>query len=218
MENRNGQGIFYGVIGVATLVVAIIGATFAYFSATGTSNTNFTGEASAAGLTVAIERVDNSATEKLIPLNTGDLGKAITGHSGTACEDEAGNTACHLYKVTVSTVSTATITVNGTITFTTGSESGFNALKWVNLSNATTTTDSMAAYGSQASNDAIGGTPVTTLESNVTLVANSPRYYYILVYIENSTTTAQDTTNYGTYYGTVTFNAGDSGQVSATFS
>ena len=33
MENNNGRGIFYGVIGVATLVVAIIGATFAYFSA-----------------------------------------------------------------------------------------------------------------------------------------------------------------------------------------
>ena len=27
MENNNGKGIFYGVIGVATLVVAIIGAT-----------------------------------------------------------------------------------------------------------------------------------------------------------------------------------------------
>lgn len=32
MENNNGKGIFYGVIGVATLVVAIIGATFAYFA------------------------------------------------------------------------------------------------------------------------------------------------------------------------------------------
>ena len=29
-NNKNGRGIFYGVIGVATLVVAIIGATFAY--------------------------------------------------------------------------------------------------------------------------------------------------------------------------------------------
>ena len=38
MENKNGQGIFYGVIGVATLVVAIIGATFAYFSASVTGN------------------------------------------------------------------------------------------------------------------------------------------------------------------------------------
>ena len=33
MENNNGRGIFYGVIGVATLVVAIIGATFAFFAA-----------------------------------------------------------------------------------------------------------------------------------------------------------------------------------------
>ena len=34
MENNNGRGIFYGVMGVATLVVAIVGATFAYFTAT----------------------------------------------------------------------------------------------------------------------------------------------------------------------------------------
>lgn len=36
-ENRKGPGIFYAVIGVATLVVAIIGATFAYFTATGST-------------------------------------------------------------------------------------------------------------------------------------------------------------------------------------
>ena len=29
-ENRKGPGVFYAVVGVATLVVAIIGATFAY--------------------------------------------------------------------------------------------------------------------------------------------------------------------------------------------
>ena len=33
MENKKGNGIFLGVIGVATLIVAIIGATFKYFSA-----------------------------------------------------------------------------------------------------------------------------------------------------------------------------------------
>ena len=36
-NHNNGRGIFYGVIGVATLVVAIIGATFAYFSASAQS-------------------------------------------------------------------------------------------------------------------------------------------------------------------------------------
>ena len=33
-NNNGGKGLFYGVIGVATLIVAIIGATFAWFTAT----------------------------------------------------------------------------------------------------------------------------------------------------------------------------------------
>jgi len=33
MENRKGNGIFLGIVSLATLIVAIIGATFAYFSA-----------------------------------------------------------------------------------------------------------------------------------------------------------------------------------------
>ncbi|MGM9848334.1 MAG: hypothetical protein ACI312_01110 [Bacilli bacterium] len=39
-ENNRGKGLFYGVIGVATLIVAIIGATFAWFTATANGNTN----------------------------------------------------------------------------------------------------------------------------------------------------------------------------------
>lgn len=38
MENRRGSEIFLGVVGVTTLIVAIIGATFAYFSANASSN------------------------------------------------------------------------------------------------------------------------------------------------------------------------------------
>ena len=37
-NNRKGPGVFYAVVGVATLVVAIIGATFAYFTATVTTD------------------------------------------------------------------------------------------------------------------------------------------------------------------------------------
>ena len=50
MENNNGKGIFYGVIGVATLVVAIIGATFAYFTATATNDNTIAGNAATVGL------------------------------------------------------------------------------------------------------------------------------------------------------------------------
>ena len=42
-RNNNGKGMFYGVLAVATLVVAIIGATFANFSATDTDDSTFKG-------------------------------------------------------------------------------------------------------------------------------------------------------------------------------
>ena len=40
MENKRGNEIFLGIVSVATLIVAIIGATFAYFSASTESNEN----------------------------------------------------------------------------------------------------------------------------------------------------------------------------------
>ena len=40
MEENKSKGIFLGVVGVATLIVAIIGATFAYFVASASGNTN----------------------------------------------------------------------------------------------------------------------------------------------------------------------------------
>ena len=54
MENNNGKGIFYGVIGVATLVVAIIGATFAYF-ASATQGNNGAAAASSANVSGTLE-------------------------------------------------------------------------------------------------------------------------------------------------------------------
>ena len=57
MENNNGRGIFYGVMGVATLVVAIIGATFAFFSASNVdpNTTTVQGQtATAASVTLSV--------------------------------------------------------------------------------------------------------------------------------------------------------------------
>ena len=40
MEKEDKRGIFFGVIGVLTLIVAIIGASFAYFTINASSNKN----------------------------------------------------------------------------------------------------------------------------------------------------------------------------------
>ena len=83
MENNNGRGIFYGVIGVATLVVAIIGATFAYFAASteGNKGAVATNAASVKG-SLAIEQVGLYAAPDLIPADTATMITSF-GQSGT---------------------------------------------------------------------------------------------------------------------------------------
>lgn len=60
-NQRKGPGVFYAVVGVATLVVAIIGATFAYFSAsTGVDNGTIQGQTQYidnASLTMNVKKV-----------------------------------------------------------------------------------------------------------------------------------------------------------------
>lgn len=120
MEN-NGRGIFYGVIGVATLIVAIIGATFAYFTAsTSTNPGDITGQTQA-GLAQAL---DVSAKEVIFAepgVNSHDLvpakfGTGLADPSAITANDiqgalrakcaNAGYTGCHLWKVTASSTQT----------------------------------------------------------------------------------------------------------------
>ena len=66
-NNRKGTGIFYGVIGVATLIITIIGATFAYFSAT-TNSAEGAITAQGAELTLGYTDLDTGLKSNLIPI------------------------------------------------------------------------------------------------------------------------------------------------------
>ena len=114
MENRNGRGIFLGVVSVATLIVAIIGATFAYFSASVSTN-----EGAIAGNTLDVS--SSAITITATKLSTSDLGGSLTGalqdlvpavitedQAGYAaavsahCEDSTAHyTGCHVYEIDV---------------------------------------------------------------------------------------------------------------------
>ncbi len=101
MENRNGQGIFYGVIGVATLVVAIIGATFAFFSASASSAAN---AISASGANVSLTYVDVKTGVKanLIPVDE-NLPRfpSVVGITAAKCQDDDHRNICSAYQFTV---------------------------------------------------------------------------------------------------------------------
>lgn len=108
MENKNGRGIFYGVIGVATLVVAIIGATFAYFTATANTSAN---AVTATGGTVSLTAtaVAQHMSTKMIPLDVenekfakgGFVGDAVTATGAGDCHDKRGNEICSVFTVTL---------------------------------------------------------------------------------------------------------------------
>lgn len=107
MENKNRSGIFLGVIGVATLVVAIIGATFAYFTATAGSDA---GAVTAGSTQLALGFRDDQGTNlkaNLIPATDNIAIYAANEQDGNPatenaqCIDDNANEVCSIYEFTI---------------------------------------------------------------------------------------------------------------------
>ena len=131
MENSKGRGIFLGVVSVATLIVAIIGATFAWFSASvssGENDVNLTAYQFDADLTV--ERVfptAENASKKIIPFvpdkvlreglenETNNMNYALN-EATNKCVDSSGYLVCSLYKITVTNNGSNAIELDGSVT------------------------------------------------------------------------------------------------------
>ena len=202
MEN-NGKGIFYGVIGVATLIVAIIGATFAYFTATASNNTTIAGNAASVGLTLSVEKVSHG-DKGLVPQLETALSAAMKGVDGAgtgsdSCIDGNGNTVCQVYKITVGNTGTAEAKLTGTLDLTKGS---ITNLKWATV---TGWGSEPAAQGAKADNK---------LVENVTISGSGSQEYYVVIWIQETNDAQEDT---GGFSGTVAFNAADGSGVTSTF-
>jgi len=136
MENRKGNGIFLGVVSVATLVVAIIGATFAYFSASTNSAedaVNLTAYEFNAGIDVEYLAPNTGAA--LIPIDADELVENTqSNHLSYAlneatkkCIDENNYQVCALYKVTISNSGSTPLALTGTIKTITNQAGSGNA-------------------------------------------------------------------------------------------
>lgn len=111
-SDNKGRDIFYGVIAIATLIVAMVGATLAYFSVTASSGE---GAINATAATVSIEYNDgqqvSAQADKLIPA-TLDVVKRVyekniktitssTEVAANACIDDNSQQVCSTYRFTV---------------------------------------------------------------------------------------------------------------------
>ena len=204
-NNRKGSGVFYAVVGVATLVVAIIGATFAYFSATATNSDAIVG-GTATGNNIAlavtpIAPVTEGRTENMIPMLENNLQDGLTGTGGKSCIDSNGNTVCQVYKVTVTNKGATAVKLDATLNLTTAKGSGEGTgtnMKWQLIENATTE-GSVGTMKSQGTAELFA--------DDLSLAAGANQEYYIVVWLLE-TGGPQDLSDAGiNYTGTVTVNA-----------
>lgn len=195
-NNRKGPGVFYAVVGVATLVVAIIGATFAFFSAQATNTEDVTGTtATGASLALTVTRVSDVATAaNMVPMLDEDLQKGVTGEGGKSCVDKNGNTVCQVYKVNIANGSNIAVNVKGTMTLSGG---GATNMRWQVLTNATTI---------NASADTINAGSEGVIVANQALTAASNHDFYIVVWLHETGSDQTDPDAGKTFTGSITFN------------
>ena len=125
MEQKkfNVNNVFYGVIGIATLMVAIMGATFAYFTATAENTATIGGNMATVGMDVVITKMTKVDETKggLIPMSNNMIEQAINKASNQICVDDNGNAVCQIYKITVTNESSVSMFVDGYVTLSGGS-------------------------------------------------------------------------------------------------
>ena len=207
-ENNNGRGLFYGVIGVATLIVAIIGATFAYFSV----SANITNNSDIAGSTVELSDTtitgtltrETPSTVSMVPLKTSDLQKGITGEGGQQCIDKNGAKVCDIYTLTINNTSNAPVSLAGNLNIT---ATDMADLRWSLLES----TDSATGATAKEVSD-------TVIVANELLAAKTGTKTYHFVIWFNETELNQNAQAGKSYTGTVTFTAANGGKITAQFS
>lgn len=117
-RRSNSYGVFYGVIGVATLIITIIGATFAYFTATAgsTGNAINTGGAS---ISLGFRGDATGIKSNLIPINeTHAEFQNKVGDAAEECKDLNGNNICSVYSFNISNPGTNTANMEVTAKIT----------------------------------------------------------------------------------------------------
>ena len=205
MENKRGSGIFLGVIGVATLIVAIIGASFAYFSAQVSSGEGAVNVSAydTAGLTVtSVEPVapldsEMAALVGIVPLaaeKRNTEGKTMLEYAinkaTEKCIDSKGKLVCRLYKATINNTTANPVTFNievGTTTNEAGTGEGKEAFKDLKFQSLSGTEVALTLDGSPATIGA-AGTSAIAQNAKFTAAANGESVHYFVIYLDEEYT------------------------------
>jgi len=177
---KDKRNIIYGVVGVLTLMLSIVGATFAYFTATASNNNKITGNAATVDFDVTVTKMTTVDVDRggLIPMSNNMMEQALTKNAADntkgICVDDNGNAVCQVYKVTVVNNGTSSIFVDGYVTLTNGS--GTPADHTSVNGNATTMRWAQAFCSTESGNKVTACTTAgnSTVRSTNTITLKSP--------------------------------------------
>lgn len=232
----NSRKILYVTVAIAALFVAVVSGTFAYFTASASDTNTITGTLAATTLNLAVTKLTYTTTAangtNLIPMDTteySDLNTALA----SSCVDNNGYTACQVYRIAITVpANSPRIPITGTVNITAASGSTISNLTYALLGPQTTgtTTTAITALTTTATyynakvtlgnNLTFTGIDTTNNAQNgylaATTTAQATYNYYVIVWLEDSGV-AQNTTDSGSFTGTVNVNSA-SGNITATFS
>lgn len=138
-EVNKKRNVAYLIIGVLTLMLAITGATYAYFTATDSAGEGtITGNMASIQLDLSVEKVvkvdDNvdgtngadaneSHSQGLIPMSNGMVERAVNSSdtANNVCMDDNDNPVCQIFKITLKNDSSAVQFVDGYVSLRYGS-------------------------------------------------------------------------------------------------
>lgn len=123
MERENGKGLLFGVLGVMTLVIAILGASLAYFSTTQRSAEDAV-IVEAATVSITYSQGTNLSATDLIPSTLSvaqkAYGKQLSYKVGEEtkteqCKDTNGRTVCSVFRFNIENQAAQATTIEGKI-------------------------------------------------------------------------------------------------------
>lgn len=198
LEKKDNKMMFFSLVTVLTLITAIVGATYAYFSATASDNNTVRGESAydANALKLDIEQVSDG-NGKLVPQLDSAIQNGITGGEGKGtCIDENGNTVCKVYSIKITNNSNVSLNVSGTLTLT---ANDMDNLKWTKGTSATTGFPTPAGtYYTKADTD-LGNVALSSASDTT----NNNKTFYIVIWISETNAVQNDK---NAFSGVVTFN------------
>ena len=104
--------MFYFIVGCISLALIIIGATYAYFTASVTDESTVKGSAATVTFGLAVDRVTTiDMAFGLVPMRNDQAVNAAKGN----CRDDLGNAGCQIYKITINADSDTVMFLDGYI-------------------------------------------------------------------------------------------------------